>query len=82
MSFQLTLQIDNDGSTNVDFDGEVNHMVLIGVLENIKHSVLRTVEMQALSAGAIPSQDEDNAEPTEDLGEGGGASAAQEVAGE
>jgi len=78
MSFQLTLQISDDGSTNINFDGEVNHMVLVGVLENIKHSVLRTVEMQALAAGAIASQDK----PTEDSEEGGSISTAQEEGGE
>lgn len=50
MSFKLTLEIGEDGNTKVDFDGNINHMVLIGALENVKHSVLRTVEIQALQA--------------------------------
>ncbi len=50
MSFKLTLEIGEDGNTQVDFDGNINHMVLIGALENVKHSVLRTVEMQSLQA--------------------------------
>ena len=47
MAFKLSLEINDDGSTKVDFDGNVNHIVLLGVLESVKHSVLLTADNMA-----------------------------------
>ena len=47
MSFKLTIEILDDASTQIDFDGEVNHIVLLGVLESIKHGILGTADMMA-----------------------------------
>lgn len=54
MSFKLTIEIKDDTTTDINFDGTINHVVLLGVLESVKHGILGTVEMmsaqQALSA--------------------------------
>lgn len=47
MSFKLTIEIMDDASTQIDFDGDINHIVLLGVLESIKHGVLGTADMMA-----------------------------------
>ncbi len=47
MSFKLTIEINDDATTNVDFDGTINHIVLLGVLESVKHGVLGTAEILA-----------------------------------
>jgi hypothetical protein len=47
MSFKLTIEIKDDASTQVDFDGTVNHVVLLGVLESVKHGILGTADMMA-----------------------------------
>jgi len=47
MSFKLTVEIMDDSTTKIDFDGTVNHIVLLGVLESVKHGVLGTADMMA-----------------------------------
>lgn len=47
MSFKLTIEIKEDASTQIDFDGTVNHIVLLGVLESVKHGILGTADMMA-----------------------------------
>jgi len=47
MSFKLTIEIKDDASTQIDFDGTVNHIVLLGVLESVKHGILGTADMMA-----------------------------------
>lgn len=37
----------DDSTTKIDFDGTVNHIVLLGVLESVKHGVLGTADMMA-----------------------------------
>lgn len=44
MSFKLIVEIDDDGASKIDFDGTVNHILLLGVLESIKFSALSTVD--------------------------------------
>lgn len=48
MSFQLTLKIDDDGNSSIGWDGDVNHILLLGTLESIKHGILRTVEVETM----------------------------------
>jgi hypothetical protein len=47
MSFKLTIEIKDDSSSQVDFDGTINHIVLLGVLESIKHGILSTADLMA-----------------------------------
>jgi len=47
MSFKLTIEIQDDATTEINFDGTVNHVVLLGVLESVKHGVLGTADMMA-----------------------------------
>lgn len=47
MSFKLTIEIQDDATTEINFDGTVNHIVLLGVLESVKHGVLGTADMMA-----------------------------------
>jgi hypothetical protein len=70
MSFKLTLDISDEGEVNMDFDGNVNHMVLIGALENIKHSIMRTVEFNSMQAQLAAAQEQ--VEQSEEEEGGGG----------
>lgn len=63
MSFKLTIEILDDSFTQIDFDGQVNHIVLLGVLESIKHGVFGTANM--LAAQEILSTPTDNEAETE-----------------
>ena len=47
MSFKLAIEIQDDATTEINFDGTVNHIVLLGVLESVKHGVLGTADMMA-----------------------------------
>ena len=47
MSFKLTIEIKDDASTEIDFDGTINHIVLLGVLESVKHGILGTADVMA-----------------------------------
>ena len=47
MSFKLTIEILDDATTQVDFEGTVNHIVLLGVLESVKHGILGTADVMA-----------------------------------
>ena len=62
MSFKLIVEINDDGSSNIDFDGTVNHILLLGVLESIKFSTLSTIDFMitngAASEEAAPAQPE------------------------
>lgn len=40
MAFKLTIEIADDGSTNVHFDGLSNHLLVLGLLESIKFNIL------------------------------------------
>lgn len=40
MAFKLTIEIGDDGSTNVNFDGVSNHLLVLGLLESIKFNIL------------------------------------------
>jgi len=62
MSFKLTIQIDDDASTKIDFDGTVNHIVLLGVLESVKHGILGTADMMAAQE-ILSSTEDTNQEP-------------------
>lgn len=49
MSFKLIVEIDENLKVDVNFEGEpVNHVILAGVLETIKHSMLNTAQLMSL----------------------------------
>ena len=62
MSFKLEVEIADNGEASVNFDGDVNHIVLLGVLESIKHGVLGTADMMAAQEAMFPVNED---EPTE-----------------
>jgi len=64
MSFKLTIEIKDDASTQIDFDGTVNHIVLLGVLESVKHGILGTADMMAAQE-ILSSIDDENGEGAE-----------------
>ena len=45
--FKLEIKIDDSLQTEISFDGQINHIVLLGVLDCIKHSVLCTQDVLA-----------------------------------
>ena len=53
MSFKLEIEILDDLTTKVNFDGTINHIVLLGVLESIKHGVLVTTDAMAMNDAMI-----------------------------
>jgi hypothetical protein len=57
MSFKLTIEIKDDATTQVDFDGTVNHIVLLGVLESVKHGILGTADIMAAQDVLSPNED-------------------------
>lgn len=64
MSFKLTIEIKDDSTTQVDFDGTVNHIVLLGVLESVKHGILGTADIMA-ARDVLSSSEEGKGEGTE-----------------
>jgi len=62
MSFKLTIEINDDASTKIDFEGTVNHIVLLGVLESVKHGVLGTADMMAAQEVLSSIEEEDQGE--------------------
>ncbi len=64
MSFKLEIEILDDLTTKVNFDGTINHIVLLGVLESIKHGVLITTDAMAMSDAMAP--DDETSEEAEE----------------
>lgn len=62
MSFKLSIEIKDDASTQIDFDGTVNHIVLLGVLESVKHGILGTADMMAAQEILSSTEDENDTE--------------------
>ena len=56
MSFKLEIGIADDGETSVNFEGDVNHIMLLGVLEQIKHSVLNTADMMSMAENVFSDE--------------------------
>ena len=52
MSFKLTVEILDDTTTKIDFDGNVNHIILVGVLESIKYEVIGSAALMAAEEAA------------------------------
>jgi len=69
MSFKLTIEINEDATSNVDFDGTINHIVLLGVLESIKHGILETADRMAVeeAMSAIENGNEEGEQATAPL---------------
>lgn len=62
MAFKLTIEIADDGNTNVQFDGVSNHLLVLGLLESIKFNILNAAsEIEQKQAGG----DENESGPTE-----------------
>jgi len=62
MSFKLNIEISDEGQTSVDFDGDVNHIILLGVLESIKHGILGTADMLSAQEAMFPVNGDTNPE--------------------
>lgn len=62
MSFKLTIEIKDDSTTEIDFDGTVNHITLLGVLESIKHGILGTADVMAAQEILQSTEDKNESE--------------------
>lgn len=58
MAFKLTVEIDDEGKTNVNIDGITNHLLVLGLLDSIKFNILATAaQVEAAQAQAeIPNE--------------------------
>lgn len=40
--FKLIISIDDDGNTNVEHEGKINYMTIVGALRVLEHEIINT----------------------------------------
>ena len=50
MAFKLIVEVEEDGTLNVNHDGQIDPVVLLGSLRMLEHNILTTVDVLAAQA--------------------------------
>jgi hypothetical protein len=65
MAFKLLVEVTEDGALNVNHEGQIDPVILIGALRTLEHNILMTVDALAAEAAMNALGGQENEEAPE-----------------